>query len=148
MSDNRASGGNGQGVYGAAKEAIESAAEQVRAAAPGTYEASAKAARYVGDTASEHPFPLLAGAIAIAFFSGWLLPKGGDSRRDWQKQARNWQERGYEMRDRVRAAVPDVSNAADEAGEYLSQGVRENPIAGLLIAAAVGVFLSLLFRSR
>ena len=45
MSDRMSGGESGEGVYGAAKEAIGSAAEQVRAAAPGTYDAGARAAR-------------------------------------------------------------------------------------------------------
>ena len=56
MSDRMSGGESGEGVYDAAKEAIGSAAEQVKAAAPGTYDAGARAARYVGETASEHPF--------------------------------------------------------------------------------------------
>ena len=65
MSDRMSGGESGEGVYGAAKEAIGSAAEQVRAAAPGAYDAGARAARYVGETASEHPF--LVGTAASRF---------------------------------------------------------------------------------
>jgi hypothetical protein len=50
MSDRMSGGESGEGVYGAAKEAIGAAAEQVRAAAPDTYDAGARAARYVGDS--------------------------------------------------------------------------------------------------
>src|SRR5205823_10963833 len=91
MSDRTSGGESGEGVYGAAKEAIGSAAEQVRAAAPGTYDAGARAARYVGETASEHPF--LVGTAVIAFLGGILSATVGRSsnrRGDWQEQARNW----------------------------------------------------------
>lgn len=148
MSD-ETSGDTGEGVLHAAKEAIGSAAEKVRAAAPGTYDAGAKAARYVGETASQHPFPILLGTAVVAFLGGWLSATANtDDRRGWQKEARNWRGRGSEMRDRVRSAVPGVSKAADDAGEYVSQTVRENPLSGLLIAAAVGGVLSYLFQSR
>ena len=68
MSDKTSSGGSQEGLYGTAKEAMGSAAEQVRAAAPGTYDAGARAARYIGDTAAEHPF--LVGTAVIAFLGG------------------------------------------------------------------------------
>jgi len=70
MSDRTSGAESGEGVYGAAKEAIGSTAEQVRAAAPGTYDAGARAARYMGETASEHPF--LVGIAVIAFLGGIL----------------------------------------------------------------------------
>jgi hypothetical protein len=65
MSDRMSGGGSGEGIYGTAKEAIGAAAEQVREASPGTYDAGARAARYVGETASEHPF--LVGTAVLAF---------------------------------------------------------------------------------
>jgi ElaB/YqjD/DUF883 family membrane-anchored ribosome-binding protein len=148
MSDNMSGDTNGEGVFSAAKEAIGSAAETVRATAPGTYDAGAKAARYVGETASQHPFPVLVGTAAVAFLSGWLSATATGDRRGWQKETRNWRQRGYEMSDRVRSAAPGVSKAADNAGEYVSQTVRENPLSGLLIAAAVGGVLSYLFQNR
>ena len=147
MSDKNPDGGNGPGVYDTAKDAIASAAEKVRAAAPDTYDAGARAARYVGETASEHPTSILAGAVGLAFL-GWLLAKSLDTRPSWQKQARSWQERSSEMTDRARSAAPDVSRAADETGEYVSQTVREYPMSGLLVAAAVGGILTYLLQPR
>ena len=148
MSDKASGGGTGEGIYGAAKEALGSAAEQVRATAPGTYDAGAKAARYIGETASEHPF--LVGTAVIAFLGGLLgaTVSRDNRRRDWQDQARNWRDRGYEMGERVRSAAPDVSEAASAAGKYVSQSVSENPISGLLIAAAVGGLLVYLLQNR
>ena len=95
MSDRTSGAESGEGVYGAAKEAIGSAAEQVRAAAPGTYDAGARAARYVGETASEHPF--LVGTAVIAFLGGILSATVSRSNRrsDWQEQERNWRDRGF-----------------------------------------------------
>jgi hypothetical protein len=77
MSDRMSGGESEEGVYGAAKEAIGSAAEQVRAAAPGTYDAGARAARYVGEMASEHP--ILVGIAVIAFLGG-ILSVGSNRR--------------------------------------------------------------------
>jgi ElaB/YqjD/DUF883 family membrane-anchored ribosome-binding protein len=138
-------GESGEGVYGAAKEAIGAAAEQVRA---DTYEAGARAARYVGETASEHPF--LVGTAVIAFLGGLLSATVSRSNRrsDWQEQARNWRDRGYQMSDRLQSAAPDVSKVAGDAGKYVSQAMSENSISGLLIAAAVGGILGYLLHSR
>ena len=147
MSETNPDGGNGQGAYNTAKDAIASAAEKVREAAPETYDAGARAARYVGETASEHPASILAGLVGLAFF-GWLLTKSRDSRPNWQRQARGWQERASEMTGRARSAAPDVSRAADQASEYVSQTVREYPISGLLVAAAVGGILTYLLQPR
>jgi ElaB/YqjD/DUF883 family membrane-anchored ribosome-binding protein len=148
MSDKVPGERNEESLLGSAKEALGSAAEQVRAAAPGTYDAGVRAARYVGETASEHPF--LVGIAVIAFLGGLLSATvNRDSRRrGWQEEARNWRDRGQEMSDRVRSAAPDISKAADDAGEYLSQTVRENPISGLLVAAVVGGVLSYLIQRR
>ena len=148
MSDKTPDSGSGEGVYGTARDAVSSAAEHVRAAAPGTYDAGVKAARYVGETASEHP--LLVGMAAIAFVAGLLSAAVGrrhDS-RDWQGQAQNWRDRGYEMGGSVRSMAPDVSKTATDAGRYVSQSVAENPMSGLLIAAAVGGILGYLLRGR
>jgi hypothetical protein len=142
MSDNTSGGGSGEGIYGAAKEAAGSAAEQVRATAQGTYDAGAKAARYVGETTSEHPF--LVGTVVIIAFLGGLL--SATLNRDTRR--RNWRDRGYEMGDHVRSAAPDVSKAAGDAGKYVSESVRENPVSGLLIAAAVGGILGYLLQNR
>jgi ElaB/YqjD/DUF883 family membrane-anchored ribosome-binding protein len=147
MSDRMSGGESGEGVYGNAKEAIGSAAEQVRAAAPGTYDAGARAARYVGETASEHPF--LVGTAVIAFLGGILSATVSRSNRgEWQEQARNWRDRGYEMSERLQSAAPDVSKVAGDAGKYVSQAMSENSISGLLIAAAVGGVLGYLLHSR
>ena len=107
MSDRMSGGESEEGVYGAAKEAIGSAAEQVRAAAPGTYDAGARAARYVGETASEHP--ILVGIAVIAFLGGILsatVSRSSNRRGGWQQQARNWRDRGYEMSDRLQSPRP------------------------------------------
>ena len=145
MSDQTSSGGSPESLYTTAKEAIGSAAEQVRAAAPGTYDAGAKAARYVGETAVEHPF--LVGTAVIAFLGGLLAATASRGRHgDWQEQARNWRDRGYEMTDRARSAAPDISKAATDAGKYVSQSVGESSTSGLLIAAAVGGILGYLLH--
>jgi ElaB/YqjD/DUF883 family membrane-anchored ribosome-binding protein len=133
-------------AIGSAKDAAASAAEKLRESAPGAYDASAKAARYVGDTASEHPVFVLIGTAALAFLSG-LLTGRGDSGAGRQKQS-NWRKRGHEMSDRVRSAAPGVSDAATNAGEYVARNVRENPIPGLLITAAAACVIGYLLQNR
>jgi len=144
------SGGESEeGVYGAAKEAIGSAAEQVRAAAPGAYDAGARAARYVGEMASEHP--ILVGIAVIAFLGGILsatVSRSSNRRSDWQEQARNWRDRGHEMSDRLQSAAPDVSKVAGDAGRYVSEAMRDNSAPGLLVAAVVGGVIGYLLHNR
>jgi ElaB/YqjD/DUF883 family membrane-anchored ribosome-binding protein len=146
MSDRMSGGESAEGVYGAAKEAIGSAAEQVRAAAPETYDAGARAARYMGETASEHPF--LVGTAVVAFLGVILsatLSRSSNRRSEWQEQARNWRDRGS---DRLQSATPDVSKVAGDASKYVSQAVSENAISALLVAAAVGGVLGYLLHNR
>jgi len=129
MSEN-VSGRNDQGTFSAAQEAVGSAATS-------SYEAGAKAARYVSDTTSEHPFPVLAGVAIAAFLAGILSASGGsDKRRDWH-DARNWRDRSREMANRARSSAPDVSRVANDAGEYAYRTVSENPFSSALAAAAV-----------
>jgi hypothetical protein len=135
-------------AIGSAKDAAASAAEKVRESAPGAYDASAKTARYIGETASEHPAFVLIGTAALAFLSGFLSNTGrGDNRAGWQKQS-NWRKRGHEMGDRVRSAAPGVSDVAADAGEYVTRNVRESPISGLLIAAAAAGVIGYLLKNR
>ena len=59
MSDTpSANSGDRGSSFQAAKEAVASA-EQVRANAPGAYDASAKAARYVREATADHPLPVV-----------------------------------------------------------------------------------------
>jgi ElaB/YqjD/DUF883 family membrane-anchored ribosome-binding protein len=132
-----------------ATDAVASAAEQVRATAPGAYEAGKKAASYVGETAAEYPASVLLGTAVIAFLGGYLSnTRSGDSAGDWQKRARDWQKRGYELSDRVRSEVPGASEAAAKTAQYVTRNVRENPYSGLLGAAAVVGILGYFLQNR
>ena len=130
-----------------------------RAAAAGAQDAATKAAHYVTETTSEHPASVLIGALgtaALAFVIGYVgNNRSGQNRndwrkqrRDWQRQASDWQKRGAEISDRVRSAAPGVSEAATNAGEYVSRNVRDYPVLGLLSAAAVGCILGYSVRNR
>ena len=66
MSEN-VSGRNDQGTFSAAQEAVGSAATS-------TYDAGARAARYVSDTTSEHPLPGLGGS-GHRSFPGWYTQR-------------------------------------------------------------------------
>jgi ElaB/YqjD/DUF883 family membrane-anchored ribosome-binding protein len=138
----------GGSAFQAAKDAVASAAEQVRANAPGAYDASAKAARYVGETTADHPLPVLLVTAALAFLAGYAShPRGEGDRWGWRNQTGDWQKRGYELSERARAAAPAVSQAAADAGQYVAENVRQHPIPGAIIAGALGCALgSLLFR--
>src|SRR4051812_15794874 len=103
--------GTGGGAFQAAKDAVASAAEQVRASAPSAYDASAKAAHYVGEATADHPLPVLLVTAALAFLAGYAShTRREDDRRSWRNQAAaDWQKRGYELGERARAAAPAVS---------------------------------------
>src|SRR3982074_2915492 len=100
------------GAFQAAKDAVASAAEQVRASAPGAYDASAKAARYMGEATADHPLPVLLVTAAVAFLAGYASHRREDDRWNWRNQAGDWQKRGYELGERARAAAPAVSQGA------------------------------------
>ena len=137
--------GTGGGAFQAAKDAVASAAEQVRASAPGAYDASAKAARYVGEATADHPLPVLLVTAALAFLAGYAShTRREDDRWSWRNQAADWQKRGYELGERARAAAPAVSQGATNAGQYVAQNVREHPIPGAIIAGAVVCMLGYL----
>ena len=132
--------GTGGGAFQAAKDAVASAAEQVRASAPSAYDASAKAAHYVGEATSDHPLPVLLVTAALAFLAGYAShTRREDDRRSWRNQ-----KRGYELGERARAAAPAVSQGATNAGQYVAQNVREHPIPGAIIAGAVVCMLGYL----
>lgn len=138
----------GGGAFQAAKDAVASAAEQVRASAPGAYDASAKAARYVGETTADHPLPVLLLTAALAFLAGYASHTRGEDDRRSRNQIGDWQKRGHEVSERARAAAPAVSQAAADAGQYVAQNVREHPIPGAVIAGAVGCMLGYLLSRR
>lgn len=123
-----------QGAYRTAKDAVSSAAEQIRATAPDAYDTGARAARYVGNTASEHPISLMLATAALAYLAGYVSNTGSGQS--------SWQKRGSAMSDRVRSAAPSVSDAASNAGDYVTRNVREYPLSGILSAAAVGCALT------
>ena len=56
--------GAGGSAFQAAKEAVASTAEQVRASAPGAYDA-------VGEATADHPVPVLLVTAALAFLAGY-----------------------------------------------------------------------------
>ena len=128
-----------------ATDAVASAAEQVRTSASGAYDASKKAASYVGETASEYPVSTLLGTAAVAFLAGYLSNTlGGDNSGDWQKRSRDWQKRAHEMSDRMRSEAPSAS----EAAQCVTRNARENPMSGFLGAAAVVCVLGYFLRNR
>ena len=141
--------GAGGSAFQAAKEAVASAADQVRASAPGAYDASTKAARYVGEATADHPVPVLLVTAALAFLAGYAShTRGVVDRSSWRNQAGDWQKRGYELSERARAAAPAVSQAAADAGQYVAQNVREHPIPGAIVAGAVVCLLGYLLCRR
>jgi ElaB/YqjD/DUF883 family membrane-anchored ribosome-binding protein len=160
----------GQSTYQAAKDAVGSAAEQVRAAAPSAYGAAERGAQYVSGTVSEYPLMTLLAAAGLAYFLGWLSSSSGD-------RGTNWQDRADAVRQGVRSmrsSLPEtaatasqrgrgamdygtksaadardyVRQTAGDAGEYVAQSVRDYPASALVGVAAVGATLGYLLRGR
>jgi hypothetical protein len=139
----------GENGFQAAKDAVASAAEKVRASAPGAYDAGAKAAHYVGEATAEHPISVLLVTAALAFLAGYASHTGReDDRRGWRTQTGDWQKRGYQLSERARTAAPAVSQATADAGQYVAQNAREHPIPGAVIAGAVICMLGYLLYRR
>jgi ElaB/YqjD/DUF883 family membrane-anchored ribosome-binding protein len=150
VSDKPSAGTDDEGSgFQAAKDAVASAAEQVRASAPGAYDAGAKAARYVGEATADHPVSALLVTAALAFLAGYAShTRRQNNQWDWRNQAGDWQKRGYELSERARTAALAVSQAAADAGQYVAQNVREHPIPGAVIAGAVVCMLGYLLCRR
>src|SRR5215212_8186574 len=108
------------GSVQATKAATGSGSEQRRAAAPGVYDAGAKAAHAVSSTASEHPVIGLLLTAGLAYLAGYLTARGNDRWADWQ-------DRGAAIGDRLSSAVPNRSQAVSTAGDYVSRNVQEYP---------------------
>jgi ElaB/YqjD/DUF883 family membrane-anchored ribosome-binding protein len=123
-----------QGAFQATKDAVESATEQMRAAAPGVYDTGARAARYVSSTATEYPITGLLLTAGLAYLAGYLTHTGNNSWADWR-------DRGAAMGDRLSSDVPNSSQAVSNAGDYISHNVQEHPLSGLLGAAFLGCVL-------
>lgn len=70
-----------------AREAVDSAAERIKAAGPAAYDAGAKAAQYVGSTASEYPLTTLLVTAALAYLAGVLTNSYRDGQQNWQNSA-------------------------------------------------------------
>ena len=79
----------GQSTYQAAKDAVGSAAERARAAAPSAYDAAARGTQYVSGTVSEYPLVTLLAAAALAYLLGRLDRNTDDDGSDWQSRAKS-----------------------------------------------------------
>jgi len=100
-----------------AREGLSSAAEQVRAAAPGAHGTGAKAAQYVGSTASEHPLTTLLVMAGLAYLAGVLSNNSRGRPRSWWDSAET-------LRSQVRSAAPYTPEAAKYVGDQVAQSAK------------------------
>src|SRR4051812_15344050 len=168
----------GQSAYQATKDAVGSAAEQVRSAAPSAYDAAARGTQYVTGTVSEYPVVALLATAALAFVLGRLGRTSDAEGSDWQERAEslrqqlstltsklpdttaNARQRGRNAMDYATQTASDTSDyvrqgasrASDfvrqNAGDYVSQGLRDYPASTLIGVAALGSVLGYLLRGR
>ena len=160
----------GQSTYQAAKDALGSAAEQVRAAAPSAYGAAERGTQYVSSTVSEYPLVALIATAGLAYLLGWLSSGSDDRGTNWQDQANavrrglrtmrsslpematDASQRGRSAMNYATQSAADASDyvrqTASNAGDYVTESVREYPTSALVSAAAVGLALGYLLRSR
>jgi ElaB/YqjD/DUF883 family membrane-anchored ribosome-binding protein len=137
------SGTTGQSTYQAAKDAIGSAAEQARAAAPSAYDTAARGTQYVSGTVSEYPIAALLATAGLVYLLGRLGRSSGDDGSDWQSRAESLRrqlnslasnlpdtaasarQRGRSVTDYATQTAADASNyakqGASRAGDYLRQ---------------------------
>ncbi|MBS0643236.1 MAG: hypothetical protein JSS43_25500 [Proteobacteria bacterium] len=122
----------GQDAFQATKDAVGSAAERVRAAAPSAYDAATRGTQYVGGTVSEYPLVSLLAAAGLAFLLGRLGRGSDDNGSDWYNRAEslrqqlsslssNLPDTTSSVRRRGRDATDYASQTASEAGDYLRQ---------------------------
>ena len=128
-----------------ATDAVASAAEQVRASASGAYDASKKAASYVGETAAEYPVSTLLGTAAVAFLAGYLSNTLAEiiavTGRIGRAAGRSALTKSAIVCARRLLVRPRPT-------QYVTRNARENPISGLLGAAAVVCVLGYFLRNR
>lgn len=134
MSGTTSSGNTtGQSTYEAAKDAIGSAAEQARTAAPSAYDASARSTQYVSGTVSDYPLVALLAAAGLAYFLGRLGRSSGDDVSDWQSRAEslrqqlstlasNLPDTAASARRRGRTVTGYATRTAADASDYARQG--------------------------
>ncbi len=160
----------GESTYQAAKDAVGSTAEQVRAAAPSAYGAAERGAQYVSGTLSEYPLIALLATAGLAYFFGWLSNSSVDHGTNWQDRAdavrrgvrsmssrlpetaTNASQRGRSAMNYGTRSAADASDyvrqTASDAGGYVTQSVRDYPTSALVGVAAVGAILGYLLRGR
>jgi ElaB/YqjD/DUF883 family membrane-anchored ribosome-binding protein len=160
----------GQSTYQAAKDALGSAAEQARAAAPSAYGAAERGTQYVSGTVSEYPLTILLATAGVAYLLGWLSSSSGDRGMNWQDRAKavrqgarsmssslpematNASQRGRSATNYATRSAADASDylrqTASGAGDYVTQSVRDYPTSALVGVAAVGAVLGYLLRGR
>jgi len=166
------SGGNttGQSTYQTAKDALGSAAEQARAAAPSAYGAAERGTQYVSSTVSEHPFIAFLAIAGLSSLLGWLSSRSDDRGTNWQDRAdavrqgvrsmgsslpeiaTNTSQRGRSAMNYTSQGAADagdyVRRTASNASDYVTESVRDYPTSTVVGAAAVGVALGYLLRGR
>jgi len=106
-----------QQPFRTAREAVGSAAEQVKAAAPSAYDAGAKAVQNVGSTASEYPLTTLLVTAGLAYLAGLLSNSSSGGRQ-------NWQDSADAIRKQVRSTTPRMPEAARYVGDQVAQSAK------------------------
>ena len=103
---------NNQTTYQSAKDAVGSAAQQVRSAAPSAYDAAARGTQYVTGTVSEYPVVALLAAAGVVYFLGRLGRGSGDDGSDWQGRAESLRQ----QLDALASRLPDTTSTARQRG--------------------------------
>jgi ElaB/YqjD/DUF883 family membrane-anchored ribosome-binding protein len=123
----------GQSTYQAAKDAVGSAAEQARAAAPSAYGAAERGAQYVSGTVSEYPLIALLATAGLVYLLGRLGRSSGDDGSDWQSRAEslrqqlnslasNLPDTAARAKQQGRSATDYATQTAASASDYARQG--------------------------
>lgn len=121
-----------QGPYQATKDAVGSAAEQVRSAAPSAYDAAARSTEYVTGTVSEYPIVALLATAGLAYVLGRLGYSSGDDGSEWQSRAESLRQQLSSLasnlpdtagaRQRALSVTDYATRTAADVSDYARQG--------------------------
>src|ERR1700712_2799630 len=115
------SGTTGQSPYQAAKDAVGSAAEQARAAAPSAYDTAARGTQYVSGTVSEYPIVALLATAGLVYFLGRLGRSSGGDGPDGQRRAESLRQQLSSLASNLPDTAANAKQRGRSATDYATQ---------------------------
>src|SRR3954454_12271015 len=101
-----------QSAFQTTKDAVGSAAEQIRSAAPSAYDAAARGTQYVSGTVSEYPIVSLLAGAGLVYLLARLGRSSGNDGSDWQSRAESLQQ----QLSALASSLPETATSARQQG--------------------------------